>query len=244
MDYRAFWLPKDGNTPEQYEDASGGDRQTGRFAVADGASESVFAADWARLLVDQFLAVVEIEPGGAAAWLGHVWELWPALLRGRNLPWYAQEKLRIEGANATFLGIWLDDCSQGPCQWHALSVGDTCLFHTRNNELLAAFPLTHSEQFSSGPPLVCSRLSPAVIEERRMKWAEGQMLPHDRLWLMTDALAACCLSQHEAGDDPWNAMEWLLGPATSDADFADWIQELRATGQLRNDDATLLVVSL
>jgi hypothetical protein len=57
--WRAFALHKDGNRPDEYEDAYAGNPRVGRFAVADGASESSFAALWAKLLVDGFVATRE-----------------------------------------------------------------------------------------------------------------------------------------------------------------------------------------
>ncbi len=244
MDYRAFWLPKNGSTPEEYEDALAADPQLGRFAVADGATESVFAGQWARLLVDQFVAAFESESGKTTSWLLRVWDLWSVSLRGQDLKWYAQEKLRTEGANATFLGLWFDDCSEQSGRWRALAVGDTCLFHTRKDELIEAFPLTQSEQFGNQPPLISSRLSPEVIEEQRVKWAEGQLESRDRLWLMTDALAHWCLAEHEAERNPWDSLEGWLEPAATNAGFSTWVEGLRDAGQLRNDDVTLLVVSV
>ena len=53
----AFWLPKAGNTLEEYEDAfwprKSIDRSTSMFrcAVADGATETSFSAVWAQTLV-------------------------------------------------------------------------------------------------------------------------------------------------------------------------------------------------
>jgi len=41
--WRALGLPKRGHSAEEYEDAFAGDPKVGRFAVADGASESSFA---------------------------------------------------------------------------------------------------------------------------------------------------------------------------------------------------------
>ena len=77
---------------------------------------------------------------------------------------------------------------------------------------------------------------------------QGDWRPGDRLWLMTDALAQWFLVQVEAGDKPWLCLDPLLHPA-SDEDaaqhaFSAWIESLRAARQLRNDDVTLLAVSL
>lgn len=57
-----------------------------------------------------------------------------------NLPWYAEEK-RDLGAFATFLGLSFRPRVEGPGGWwRAVAVGDCGLFHTRDEQLLRAFP--------------------------------------------------------------------------------------------------------
>jgi len=53
--YHEFSVVKRGNTDDEYEDAFKGDESSGRFAVADGATGSAFAKEWARHLVEQFV---------------------------------------------------------------------------------------------------------------------------------------------------------------------------------------------
>ncbi len=54
--WQALHLVKAGNDPSEYEDAFAADADRARFAVADGATEASFAARWARLLVEGFVA--------------------------------------------------------------------------------------------------------------------------------------------------------------------------------------------
>ena len=67
---------------------------------------------------------------------------------------------------------------------------------------------------------------------------------------MTDALAKWCLTEHEAGGDPWRELESLSRLATGrgaggEGDpFAPWIESLRDSGRLLNDDVTLLAIHL
>lgn len=244
MDYCAYWLPKRGNCAEECEDACAAAPAEGRFAVADGATESVFAREWAQLLVDQFVAASDCGDGDGGSWLSRVWELWLSAFRDRELKWFAQEKMRTEGANATFLGIEIEVSSGKPWHWRAVAIGDSCLFHTRDGELLEAFPIHHSEQFGTCPVLVSSRMSPERIVQKRARRTEGQAQPADRLWMMTDALARWCLAEQEGGDSPWKGMEWVLERSTTQERFSSWIEGLRDAKQIRNDDVTLLVVSL
>src|SRR5436309_5977268 len=61
----AWWAPKAGNAAHEYEDAFALEAAALRFAVADGASETSFARQWAELLVDRF--VHEPPVGGSRA---------------------------------------------------------------------------------------------------------------------------------------------------------------------------------
>jgi hypothetical protein len=39
-------------------------------------------------------------------------------------------------------------------------------------------------------------------------------------------------------------MQWVLSPSATNERFAEWIEELRDATRVRNDDVTLLAVSL
>src|SRR4051794_41014129 len=102
--WRALRLPKSDHTAEEYEDAWAADPAAGRFAVADGASESAFAGLWARLLAEGFVAARR--PRAFAGWRGGPRRRWAAGVMGLELPWYGEMK-RAEGAFATLLGLAL-----------------------------------------------------------------------------------------------------------------------------------------
>jgi hypothetical protein len=228
--WQPFRLPRRGHTADEYEDAFAGDDQAGRFAVADGASESSFAAAWARLLVEEYVRT----PGLWSTWLPTVRQRWADGLSGRALPWYAEAKAE-EGAYATLLGVRLDLRRR---RWFAQAIGDSCLFHVRGDRLLRAFPVARSEEFGNQPALIGSR--PPRAESRRPTryLVSGPWKPEDRLLLMTDALAQWFLQQAEAGGRPWEALEGLA----TDDDFARWAEGLRDRKELRNDDLTLLTI--
>ena len=240
--WQVFHAHKHGNAADEYEDAFAGDPIQGRFAVADGASESSFAAGWAKLLVEGFLAA-EGEPWDELDWLRPQRQRWAAEIDDRPLPWYAEDK-RDLGAYATLLGIAFrfPGTDAESAEWHALAVGDSCLFHLRDGELLLSFPLTHSAEFGNLPNLLGSRGRPADTPSQGVQHAQGDWHPVDRFLLMTDALAEWTLRQIEESGQPTSAFDRLLAEPVPQAAFAEWVEEHRRRHGLRNDDVTLLVI--
>ena len=123
-------------------------------------------------------------------------------------------------------------------------MGDTCLFQTRESELICSFPVGQSSQFGTTPFLVGTKTPLDEIRDVRTTQAHGNALPNDRLWMMTDALSQWFWKEHESGNKPWEDMGWLLKPSATNEEFALWIDDLRAAKRLRNDDVTLLAVTL
>src|SRR5947209_19228121 len=97
-----LFVPKHGNAEDEYEDAWAADPGRGRFAVADGASETSFAGRWAQLLTEAVLAAPR--PPELARWLPRARRRWSSEVMGLELPWYAEMK-REQGAFATLLGV-------------------------------------------------------------------------------------------------------------------------------------------
>lgn len=234
--WHAWHTHKRGNAPDEYEDAFAGDAAQGRFAVADGASESSFAATWAKLLVEGFVAA-EGQPWRGLAWLGPARQQWADEVDPRPLPWYAEEK-REQGAHATLLGIAFAGGS-----WRAVAVGDSCLFRLRDGKLGRTFPLAHSSNFGNQPALLGSRGQPADTPSDSRR-ARGKWRPGDRFLLMTDALAEWMLRRHEQKQRPAEDIVRLLAESVPQDAFAAWVEERRNGHDLRNDDVTLVVIDL
>jgi hypothetical protein len=242
--WRAFHTHKRGNSADEYEDAFAGDPIRGRFAVADGASESSFAAGWAKLLVEGFIAA-EREPWNELDWLRPRRQRWADEVDGRQLPWYAEDK-REQGAYATLLGIAFRPSSTEveATAWDAVAVGDSCLFQLRGGELLLSFPLTRSAEFGNLPGLLGSRGRRSDSPQNVVRHAQGQWHPGDRFLLMTDALAEWSLRQTEENAWPTLAIDHLLAEPSPQSAFTGWVEEHRQRHGLRNDDVTLMVIDL
>jgi hypothetical protein len=248
LQHRIFMRAKGAAGLDRCEDASAAAPYAGRFAVADGATESAFTATWARLLVERFATSddPELVPWDPA-WLGGVRASWRSQVQqqlardfGENdVPWYADEGLR-RGAYATFVGLVVTPHEEG-YRWRATAVGDTCLFHTRENELIEWLPIGSSPEFDNTPQLLASS---APGEEREGAISEGTAQANYRLWSAWDALAEWCLKENEAQRNPWRKLGWLLSKAGTGERFGLLVERLRSKHRLRNDDVTLLIVNL
>jgi hypothetical protein len=220
----AWWLPKDGSTSAEYEDAIAWSPRHGRFAVADGASASAFARLWAQLLVRGYVSgairAEALEPD-----LEPLQAQWASRVESRDLPWYAVEQVR-RGAFAALVGLTL----RPNRTWSALAVGDCCLFHLRTYQVQQAFPLNAPEQFTNQPLLIGSRpaANARVRAEDAIHCTEGTWAPGDAFLLMSDALAAAFLERE------------CLNFKPTRRGFTKWVQALRQEKALRNDDVSLL----
>lgn len=240
--WRAFHLHKDGNQPDEYEDAFAANAKAGRFAVADGASESSFASLWAKLLVDGFVGLREGRT--SLGWLTPLQHRWAEAVDHLEVDWFGEEK-RQAGAFATFLGLSFKNPQVGKDgRWQALIVGDCCLFQVRDNALCGAFPLCRSADFGIRPQLLGSRCKPGRDELSLAKKKLGKWKNGDRFFLMTDALAQWFLWTNEQQTKPWAPLlKKITQPDALDA-MTDYVEQLRHSGELKNDDITLLVIGL
>ena len=215
---RTFWLPRRGNSPDEYEDAFAAGRGVRAICRGRWGHGGLFygvvgpaLGRGLRLRMRSATSAVAVLAARRPGAMGHRRSRPEARIGTPITGWN-------KGAFAAFLGIVLTASPQGTCQWQAVAVGDTCLFHTRDSVLLRAFPLDRSDQFNNRPQLVGSRMSVGDVRKRQRLWTDGCGQPGDRLWAMTDALAKWCLVEHEAGGNPWRELESLLGsPQTGEA---------------------------
>lgn len=243
LGWHAFHTQKRGNAPDEYEDAFAGDAAAARFAVADGATESSFTAEWAKLLVEGFV-VAKGRPWRDLDWLGAPRQRWSDEIDPLPLPWYAEVK-REQGAHATLLGIvFRKGRRREGGAWHALAVGDSCLFRLHRGKLVKSFPLTCSSEFGNQPALLGSRGRPMDTPPQGICHARGKWRTGDRFLLMTDALAEWMLRRNDQEHRPSDDIDRLLAESDPQGVFAAWVEERRKGQGLRNDDVTLLVIDL
>lgn len=240
---RTLWLPKHGNSPEEYEDAASlmesfeSEGSTFRCAVADGATETSFSRLWAELLVGGYVKGADVAA---------LQEEWQKAISGRKLAWYAEEKAE-RGAFAALLGLSLNDKNEGkPGQWKAEAVGDCCLLHGREGKVLKAFPLSKSEEFNNSPFLISSNSEDNPQAVPAFVSVTGDWQPGDCFYLMSDAISHWAFKREEEYGD---VIHWLKG-LTSQEELTTFCEEQRkAVGSdsrplMRNDDVTIMLVTV
>lgn len=256
---QAYWVPKLGNSSEEYEDAFAYSTEDGIFAIADGATESSYADRWARDLVDSYVTKPPEVNGSSVAfpqWLAPLQQRWRHGIDWDNLPWFAEEKAKA-GAFATFLGLSIYDPDllkrttlferaaslfrkhEAPqvWKWKAFAVGDSCLFQIREDKLIACFPISKPEDFNSRPVLLCSNPTNNNGVWSEVRFEQGDCKAEDLFILATDAVAKWFLDQRDLGGKPWE----ILSGLRSQMEFSDFVARLRSEKAMRNDDATVVL---
>ena len=244
--YRTFWLPKDIQNPDGYQDACRVDAARGIAAIADGVASSLFSANWARILTR---AVVTDPPnlfdtGSLHPWLAQQRKTWSASIDPDSLAWHQKAKLRT-GAFATLL--WVELVPTGPSKSQAAgqitlrcySIGDCCLFHVRDGRVLRVFPIEDSTLFDADPNVIGSV---NMRQDGALQFDTLEDCCHagDLLVLTSDALAVWALTQLEKGRSPsWESF-WEM----SDDVWRQKVLDLRQARQVRYDDSTLVLLRL
>ena len=244
---RTFWLPKAGNSDEEYEDAfwppEGVDDQPlrgFRCAIADGATETSFSGAWAQLLTRHWCEVQNLDSFRAA--LPALQEEWGSQIGSVPMAWYAEEKARA-GAYSSLLALDFSGETPGndsPINWTAVAVGDSCLFRIRGGGT-KPFPLNHSDEFNSRPYLLSTTSMIADDLSENLLIESGSCMPGDVFYLMTDALACWFLRRHEEGQNIAESLLDLDGPEMFQriVDGQRAVRDPDGQPYLRNDDVTL-----
>jgi hypothetical protein len=240
--HRAYWLPKDTQDPSRYEDAFEVDPARGLAAICDGVSSTLFSGRWADILAKATVAQPPQvgSPEGLDAWLNHYREAWSATIDESSLAWHQKPKL-LEGAASTLL--WIELAAPGnhdevarPFRLRSYAIGDCCLFHVRDGQVLQTFPILESARFDSNPQVIRSVVKRSdVVAFEAM---ESSCNPADLLVLCTDAIGAWLMRQLEAGFP----LDWDAFWETTPEDWQQWLVELRQGNQIRFDDSTMVLL--
>ncbi len=242
FEHRAFWLAKDVQNPDAYEDAFGVDGARGMAAVCDGVASSIFSGRWAQILASTTVAQPPNTNDRDAldAWLKNARDAWSQSIDDTALAWHQKPKM-LDGAAATLLWVQVvasvtPDGIPRPYRVWSFSIGDCCLFHVRANQVLQTFPIQESAQFEENPQAIRSvfKRSDTVAFEA----IETECNPGDLLVLCTDAVAAWTMRQMEAG----TSLDWESIWSMSSEQWQAWVLQLRQENQIRFDDSTIVLL--
>jgi len=237
---RQLVIPKKGNSPLECEDAVGVNMSKLRFCVADGATEGFDSRRWARTLVKHWTAaVLPITTSERFEhWVNLVGERFKKRWEGQQLSWYAQEKAEC-GAFAAFIGLSFCE-KQEHLFWHAIGLGDSCLFVRRADQMVKSLPIDDPANFGNAPFLVAS--NPAVHREQACAVFSDTVQSGDRFLLLTDAMAAWYLRSFRT--EPTEALnfEELLAKGCDD-EVRQLVTQRRIDGVLKNDDVAAMLIS-
>ena len=253
---KVFRMSKAGNRPGECEDdfrvsypyhigILGLDKNIAKVALADGASESAFAQEWAAILTEAFVA----DPPGLCApverplaeWLESCQKKWNKAVPWDRIPWHGEVKTRA-GALATLLGLSIGVPPNNPKDlcWRAVAVGDSCLFLVRHGQMAVSFPIDSAWQFNNSPSLICSNSDKSNGLWGRVSQLSGNCVPGDLLILASDALSQWMLARKADGGKPW---EDLL-EQHSRGQLVEWVNDLRQRRLIHNDDTTFIIIEV
>jgi hypothetical protein len=241
----AFWLHKDGNSSDEYEDALCPDSdaefsgESFRAAIADGATEASFSQLWAKLLVRSYCKTGFV--GVVSDRIKRLQLIWHRLLRNKPLPWFAQEKMKA-GAFASVVGLTLYESASGRYNFDSLAVGDSCLFQFRKEKIILSWPLNSADQFNSRPILLSSEPEYNSDQFNNFQRSLGSYESGDLFLMMTDALA-CWFLQSLGPEGTLSSTLRQIVDIEIQSDFEKMINRLRVNKFIRNDDVTLLRVT-
>ena len=237
-------LEKDGNQPAENEDAAVIKHvDTGvRLAVADGATAGIFAGAWARMLVGRFVRRPFWTSRGLAYTVRRLGENWRQTHAQVKLPWHAVRKME-QGAAATLIGVRISVPDRGAASgtWRAVSIGDVCLFHIRDNNLLQMHPALTPAEFGSTPALIYTDASRNQRLAQRLAVLAGSCQKGDIFILASDAVARWMRMRLDDGQGEWRELLALADKPDREAAFRSWARHEQGSGRLNNDDLTMVL---
>lgn len=240
---RYFRTHKKAESLDDCQDAYAVNENAARYAIADGATRSFFPKWWAELLVRHFCETetLALDKTNWAEWLHPIQHEWyqkvSERVKARDLFYLTNSFNAKDPATSTFIGV---EFNKVKAEWHAMVIGDSCLFHHTGTEL-KSYLVDSSESFTNRSEALASF---ADKNHYTPEFIGGEVSPGDTLILATDALAKWILEHREAGKFD-RALAQLKAIKTDDA-FSTFVDEGRVDEDIRlvNDDVALVLISV
>ncbi len=234
MEVLSWNYPKVGNSLSETEDSFFFDEYKMRFAICDGASDSIFSGQWASVLARNFVTNgpdlrSKQELG---TFLDNSRKTWLEEVPWSTLRWNVKNKA-VRGAYSTFLAVELVDKSTARC----FAVGDCCLF-LKGDDKFDSFPLESPAQFGLHPKLIWSGYGdPLQNKEYEAKVdvlsTEIDISEVSDIIMATDAMAKFIM---ENGTPLFSELREKFNSQA-------YFDELRSNGKMKNDDVSGVFIS-
>jgi hypothetical protein len=245
IESQAFWLPKKSRPPREYEDSAACSDGAWCYAVADGASTAYQSGAWAVALASAYVTEFPIlatphqprpeeRTPAVHEWIIRQASSWTQQ-QSPSQTWYERDAAE-RGSAAAFLGLHFVQ-KDGVAIWESVALGDCCLFHVNNGQLLMAFPLSRSGDFSDRPALIPTAPDPLSRALESLRITYGTAYPGDLFVLASDAVSEWLLRLAARYPDMWNR----IGNITSQG-FEQLVAKLRKADQINNDDVTMVTI--
>ena len=240
---KSFITHKKAESREDCQDAFFQNAEMARYAVADGATRSFCAKEWAELLVEHFCEKSVPYPTTHSwqSWLNPIQEKWylrvARRVRERPLYFLVHRFTSQEPAASTFIGLEFDKTE---ASWKAMIIGDSCIFHIGNCRF-KSYLINKSTDFTSYSEFLASYEKDNHSDPLFVK---GCASHGDTLILATDALSHWILRHKEAGrrDEALNELKKI----EDENQFHEFVDRARSDEAIRlvNDDVTLMILSV
>jgi hypothetical protein len=244
-------VPKRGGHPSENEDfffPHEDEIIRDRFsvAIADGASEGFLSKLWSRVLAISFVNFdrADLDIHQYVDFCIQVYENQRnKYIQRRNeqdnpLKWF-EENLMAKGSFSTLLGVSFVRNQKDGGYWMAYSVGDSCMFQIRDG-LIDTWPILSPSKFCNNPDLISSNPFYNRDLEDNFKIKKGHFLFGDVFYFMTDAIANWFITRVAETERPWR----VLKEYNETDEILEYIEFLRDSYRLKNDDTTIAQVTL
>ncbi|MEM0156718.1 MAG: hypothetical protein QXN26_01465 [Thermoplasmataceae archaeon] len=236
-----FRMSKLGNRPKDCEDFYSWDLARMKFAIADGASSSIFSDIWAQSLTQAAMDENLSLDGSPESLLSIIMKVarknWYGGIQWTGLPWFLRNK-SVSGSHSTLLLMQTWPLASS-YRYSAVAVGDTCMFVLKDHRVEDSFPLKSYTDFGSTPSLVWSGKGSPIPANVRMTLPKystmsGTIDRGSTVVLATDAVSKWILEHGEP-------QELLEAMGNDHAMKALISREINAR-RMRNDDTAIIVI--
>jgi len=238
-----FSLKKKDEESEINQDAYELNVKDGIFAIADGVSVSPFSSIWSKKIVTKFVcnppSISDMNSEYIHEWLEDIQKEWMENIQNEEAHELILELVKEKGSATTFLGGVFDSTSKHKVL-NVYAIGDTNIFILRKSKSKISeediFPIKSIEQFTDLTQAIFSiksSNSELVLKKEKFVVEKG-----DSIILATDAMAKWILKSSNLGQKPWNK---ILKNKNSIEKFID---ELRATNKIDDDDTTCMILQI